>query len=202
LYQIIKVKVEAAHYLKGFVPDGVESSYVWSAYYLDDASYYQLITLVDMPGLSKFLPIIAFSIPFFALFRLAKFNIDPRQSEGFIGLPTPAATLFFVGISMLIVNSFNTTLFGEIPTAFLFNPYLLSTLSVIVGILMVSELPMFSLKFKSFGWSGNEIRYIFLTICVILLATLFLWGLPIIIVLYVILSIINNLLTKSAKDEI
>lgn len=158
----------------------------------------------------KFLPFIAFLIPVFALFRLAKFNLDTRQSDAFIGLPTPAMTLFFAVLPIL----FNSTYVGvldasihlsswEVLTAkSLSSPYTLAILSVIFAILMVVELPLFALKFKHFKWSGNEIRYIFLTLSVVLLATLFLWAIPLIVILYVILSLINTQIRKAKTDEI
>lgn len=145
---------------------------------------------------------VALVVPFFALFRLAKFNIDDRQSENFIGLPTPAMTLFFAGIPLMCMLSFASFEIQFVLTAFILDPYVLLVLTLGLSYAMVAELPLFSLKFKSFGWKGNEIRYIFLTISVVMLATLFWWALPLIILLYVILSLIDNLFKKSAKDEI
>ena len=76
------------------------------------------------------------------------------------------------------------------------NPWVLLTLSLIFSILMVVELPLFALKFKHFKFKENEIRYIFLTISILLLATLFFWAIPLIIILYVILSLINTRIAK------
>ena len=152
----------------------------------------------------QFLPYLAFIIPVFALFRLAKFNLDTRQTSSFIGLPTPAMTIFIASLPILIDEGYHH--YGTwqfiVVTDWIMNPYFLIGSSVILSILMVVELPLFALKFKHFKFKGNEIRYIFLTISIILLATLFVWALPIIILLYIILSVINNLTKKQSKDEI
>lgn len=151
-----------------------------------------------------FLPFFAFLIPVFALFRLAKFNLDTRQSDAFIGLPTPAMTLFFAVMPLLILSTIKGVLVGEIAlidwrftaVEILLNPYVMAVLILVMSVLMVSELPLFALKFKHGKWKGNEIRYIFLTVSAVLLATLFFWALPLIIILYLILSIINRQIAK------
>jgi CDP-diacylglycerol--serine O-phosphatidyltransferase len=149
-------------------------------------------------------------IPVFALFRLANFNIDTRQSESFIGLPTPGMTLLFGVLPLLFYEAHNGILLGEIHLdswqfiigKFLANPWVLITLTITFSILMVVELPLFALKFKHFKFKGNEIRYIFLTLSVLLLATLFFWAIPLIIILYVILSLINTQIKKNTQNEI
>lgn len=141
--------------------------------------------------------LIAFIIPVFALFRLAKFNIDTRQSDSFIGVPTPAMTLFFAAIPLMIQHqsyAWQESITGYV----LMNPYFLAGAALIMSILMVVELPLFALKFKNFKWKGNEIRFIFLTICGVLLITLLWWSLPLIIILYVLLSLV----LKPKKNEI
>jgi CDP-diacylglycerol--serine O-phosphatidyltransferase len=198
MFHLIEHKVLGAHFLRGFYPMEVEYSYQWSSIALKNLAWYQEISLFVMPGLSKFLPLAALAIPFFAMFRLAKFNIDEHQKDGFIGLPTPAATIVVLGLSLLIANSFNQTAFGSWPTFMLFNQYFLVLMSLVLGIMMVVPIQLFSLKFSSFGLKGNEIRYVFLTISLILLATLFCWALPLIILLYIFLSLFNNLSKKSA----
>ena len=152
----------------------------------------------------QYLPFSAFIIAVIALFRLAKFNLDTRQTSSFIGLPTPAMTLFIAALPLMIKDGFENgiTWKREFASDILLNPYFLIGTSLVLSILMLVELPLFALKFKNFKWSGNEIRYIFLTISAILLATLFVWALPLIILLYIILSLINNLTKKSVKDEI
>lgn len=150
------------------------------------------------------LPYLAFLIPVFALFRLAKFNLDTRQSSSFIGLPTPAMTIFIAALPLMIKEGFENIGTWKFKFAYevLLNPFFLIGTSLLLSILMLTELPLFALKFKDFKFKGNEIRYIFLTISVGLLATLYAWALPIIILLYIILSVVNNLTKKQSKDEI
>ncbi len=145
-----------------------------------------------------FLPYLGLIIPVFALFRLAKFNLDTRQSDSFIGLPTPAMTLFFASLPLLILSDAarNSDFYFEIVANIILNPWFLASSAIIMSILMVVELPLFALKFKHFKFKGNEIRYIFLTISILLLATLFFWAIPLIIILYVILSLINTRIAK------
>ena len=105
----------------------------------------------DMDASIKFLPFAALFIPFMSMFRLAKFNLDTRQSESFIGVPTPLNTLFFMFFPLCLTVYFedwknNMGIFQQI-----FNPYLLVGLIVIMSLLLVAEIPLFSLKFKQFG---------------------------------------------------
>lgn len=152
----------------------------------------------------------AFLLPVFALFRLAKFNLDIRQADSFIGVNTPAMTLFFAAFPLILSQSIGEFSHGIADhmslhfqlVSFISNPYFLAISSLIFSLLMVSEIPLFALKFKKFGWKGNEIRWIFLTLAVVMLATLFFWAIPLIIILYVILSLINTQFTKHKKNEI
>ncbi|MFT5824007.1 MAG: CDP-diacylglycerol--serine O-phosphatidyltransferase [Crocinitomix sp.] len=164
----------------------------------------EVAELNDGGFIFKYFPYLAFLIPVFALFRLAKFNLDTRQSDSFIGLPTPAMTLFFAVIPLLVTSAYYGLMEGEYHfqswqvemADFLLSPAFLCISTIIMSILMVVELPLFALKFKDFKFKGNEIRYIFLTISILLLATLFFWAIPLIIILYVILSLINTQIAK------
>lgn len=130
-----------------------------------------------------YLPYVAFIMAAFSALRLAKFNLDERQAMGFIGLPTPANALFW---GALIVGA------GDWLTS---SPYLYYAVLVSVFVscyLLVAEIPMFALKFKHWGWKGNEIKYIFLLTCIPLLAFLGIGGLAAIIAWYIILSIATN----------
>lgn len=140
---------------------------------------------------TNFLCFAGLVIPFFSLFRLAKFNIDTRQSESFIGLPTPANTIFFTSFPLLMAYHFNSNTESKM-LDFILTPWVLVTLTVIMSLLLVAELPLFALKFKHFKWKGNEIRFLFLGACLILIPLLFAWAIPIIIILYLILSVIEN----------
>ena len=128
------------------------------------------------------LPMIHFSAFIMAAFsglRLAKFNLDERQSMGFIGLPTPANALFW---GALIVGG------GDYIATLPYAEYLVVAGFLISSYLLVSEIPMFALKFKTWGWKGNEIKYIFLLTCIPLLLLLQVSGLAAIIAWYVLLS--------------
>ena len=135
---------------------------------------------------TNYLPYIAFLIPLFSAYRLAKFNIDSRQSDSFIGLPTPANALFFISIPFIVE-------YGEGFVYDLIYEKGVIVISVIVlSLLMISELKLIALKFKSTRWSENKYRYILIVSTVILLLLLGFEAVPIILILYLILSIINN----------
>ena len=157
--------------------------------------------LVNVNSVSL-VPLTAFVIPFFSLFRLAKFNIDTRQSESFIGLPTPANTLFFMTFPLLISpNSIETNESNEL-ILLAMQPIIIIPIMVIMSLMLVAELPLFALKFKSFKWKGNEIRFVFLISCGILISILLIWSIPFIVLLYLLLSFIQNILRKSREHEI
>ena len=125
---------------------------------------------------------LAFIMAAFSALRLAKFNLDERQALGFIGLPTPANALFW---GALIGGLHGNQLYFEG-----------MEWCIIVGIfissyLLISEIPMFALKFKTWGWKGNEIKYIFLLTCIPMLF-MGIFGLAAIIAWYVILSAVNT----------
>lgn len=150
-----------------------------------------------LQGYWSVLPFIAFIIPVMSMFRLAKFNLDTRQTDSFIGLPTPANTLFFASFPLILIQLKGSTSGWKIWISdLILNPWFLIIAAVIMSILLVAELPLFALKFKSFGWNGNEIRYIFLTLCAVMLATLWWLAIPLIIILYILLSLIQNLRTR------
>ena len=135
-----------------------------------------------------FVPFLAFLIAAFSALRLAKFNLDERQALGFIGLPTPANALFW---GALIANlNFHRWLEPYmIPNFWL---YVILVLIPISCYLLVSEILMFALKFKTWGWKGNEVKYIFLLTCIPLLLLLDTLGIAAIIAWYVVLSVITN----------
>ena len=147
-------------------------------------------------------PFFALIIPFFSLFRLAKFNIDTRQSESFIGLPTPANTIFFMAFPLLLSQYGGTTGWEHDLIMWLIQPVVLIPVIVVMSVLLVSELPLFALKFKHFKWKGNGTRYVFLISCGILISTLLIWSIPIIVLLYLILSFIQYILRKNRAHEI
>lgn len=144
---------------------------------------------------AEYLPFVAFLMAAFSGLRLAKFNIDERQTTTFIGLPTPANALFWASLSVAIKNS------GDILSTSWIAP------TMVVGMLvsswlLVCEVPMFALKFKSFALKDNVVRYGFVAMSAFLLLALGWVGFSAIIVLYVLTSIANNVIgTKIAKEE-
>lgn len=149
----------------------------------------------------QYLPFVALIIPFFALFRLAKFNIDERQTDRFIGVPTPTATIFFAFFPLYFW--FELQNWGHQSTFIytVFDCYSLSIISVLFSILMIVELPLIALKFKNSKWSGNQYRYILLLISLISIPLFLIWAIPIIIILYLILSIIENFQFKQHEIQ-
>ena len=136
---------------------------------------------------TELLPFTVFIMAAFSALRLAKFNLDERQTLGFIGLPTPANALFW---GSLIVGA------GDwMKTAPVIGPNL--SLVILGGVfiscyLLVSEIPMFALKFKTWGWKGNDVKYVFLLTCIPILLLLGISGLAVIIAWYVLLSIVSS----------
>jgi len=137
------------------------------------------------------LPFIGFLLTLAAAFRLAKFNIDDRQSTSFIGLPTPAMALFVLSLPVILLYS-DTTFLNEL----IANKYFLITVTLILSVLMNAEIPLFSLKFKNFSLKNSAIEIIFITGSLILVIFLKFVAIPSIILFYVFLSIIDNKLHK------
>ena len=145
----------------------------------------------------NFLLYFPFLIALFSAIRLAKFNIDDRQTISFLGLPTPANAIFWASAPLVIyfqecigfeslkfINTFLADLFK--------NPYVILSFSLIMSLLLVVELPLFSLKFNDFKWRNNKIRLIFIASSLLLLILLNVTALPIIIIIYIVFSIIHN----------
>ena len=140
------------------------------------------------------IPFLAFIMAAFSALRLAKFNLDERQALGFIGLPTPANALFW---GSLIVGLEKWSEDYSLFTTHDSLPYLVLCGTFISSYLLIAEIPMFALKFKTWGWKGNEVKYIFILSCIPLLLFLGVSGLAAIIAWYVILSIITTKKNKT-----
>ncbi len=148
----------------------------------------------DMYACGWFIAISAFLIAVFSALRLAKFNIDTRQSDSFIGLPTPANALF---ICSLVFTAQGNGYFAALTG----NLFFLLAIIVVFSYLLVAELPLFSLKFKSFDWKNNKIRYIFIGLSAIILIALQWTGLSIIILVYIILSVLVRILCNNKSSS-
>ena len=133
-------------------------------------------------------PLLGLLITLSACYRLAKFNLDTRQSESFIGLPTPAMSLFIVSLPLVQMHSdidFVKDLIG--------NNYFLIGITILFSFLMNSALRLFSLKFKNYGVRENLFKYILIVLSIILLMSVEYLAVPLIIVCYVLLSMIKNM---------
>lgn len=139
---------------------------------------------------------VPFLIPVFSAIRLAKFNIDTRQLDSFIGLPTPANALFIASIPFMLNQQIDWL------SAILLHQYFITFFPLLSAYMLVAELPLIALKFKHFGIKGNEFRYV-----LILLSTLFIIifqfaGVALAILVYILLSIIQQLLQRKNHDKI
>jgi CDP-diacylglycerol--serine O-phosphatidyltransferase len=169
----------------GVVPGIVMLQLLINAIDLDASGYFG----IDSYGATgSNLPYIGLLLTLGACYRLANFNIDTRQSDSFIGLPTPAMTLFV--ISLPLIAEFGTQLFF---VNLMCNEYFLIGITVLLTFLMNAEIPLFALKFKTFGFKENGLKYFFLLLSIILLVVFKFVAIPLIIFIYVMLSVINNL---------
>lgn len=139
---------------------------------------------------------VALLIPLFAAYRLAKFNLDTRQSHSFLGLPTPSNALVWasVGFCFCCPHWAQLAIF-PVKLAFLFSPYgviALMVLAFIGCVLMVSEIPMFGLKFKNLRWADNKVRFIFLLSSAAIILFFGIIGISLVICWYVILSLVTR----------
>ncbi|WP_155810471.1 phosphatidylcholine/phosphatidylserine synthase [Polaribacter sp. Hel_I_88] len=134
---------------------------------------------------------IGFLLTLGACYRLAKFNLDTRQTDSFIGLPTPAMCLFV--ISLPLIQEYSEVEFAQ---NLISNNYFLIAITLVLTYLMNAELPLFSLKFKDASFKKNWIIYLFLLISLALILLINYLSIPIIITLYVVLSIFKNLTPK------
>ena len=142
--------------------------------------------LLEESPLSQY-SFMALVIPIFSAYRLAKFNVDENQNENFIGLPTPANCLVFISIPLI------TTFNSESTIAYLFKiPEILLIITILMSLALVSRINMFSLKFKNLKFQDNKFRFFIITMSIILLTWLEFSAIPIIILLYILMSIVKR----------
>lgn len=148
---------------------------------------------------SNLLPFFCFIISAFSALRLAKFNLDERQTTSFIGLATPAMTILTVGtialFDPLIADQYNTAWLAPAIN----NIWVLLIYVAVMSWLMISEIPMFSLKFHDLKWKGNEPRFILLIAGVVFLVIFQLAAIPLIMLLYIIMSLIIAIKNRVQK---
>ena len=128
---------------------------------------------------------LGFLLTIFSALRLAKFNIDERQTSSFIGLPTPANAIFWAGIALAFSSWF------------IAHPLGLLGLTVLFSYLLVAEIPMFSLKFKNLNWKENKLQFVFLGGCLLLIVFLLQKAIAPLILWYIVLSVVQIFTPKS-----
>jgi CDP-diacylglycerol--serine O-phosphatidyltransferase len=144
----------------------------------------------------EWMKFVALLMPALSSYRLAKFNLDERQTSSFIGLPTPANAMVWAayGIILSVSDPSRLLLFswfdGRALVELMSNPWFIGVLSVAMSISLVLEVPLFALKFKNFYWADNKVRYLFLGIDLLLLLFLGVYAVLVIIFFYVLLSIV------------
>jgi len=150
----------------------------------------------------KYLPLTALFIPFMSMFRLAKFNLDTRQTDSFIGVPTPLNTLFFMFFPLVLMVDFDSWKNQDSIHLYLMNTYFLMALVFSMSLLLVAEIPLLALKIKSFAWKGNEFRYVFILLSISFILIFLVWSIPLIVFLYLIISLIENSFKKKKQHEV
>lgn len=138
-----------------------------------------------------FLPILGLAITLASAYRLAKFNVDTEQQTFFKGLPTPANALLIISLPLIIEFQNNDAI-----NAIILNKYFLLAVTILSCWLLNSGIKLFALKFKNWNFKDNATRYIFILLCVVLLVVLKFAAIPVIILLYISMSVLNNLTSK------
>ena len=149
------------------------------------------VTIDDLTLLNVFYLASPFLLVVFSALRLAKFNIDTRQTTSFIGLPTPANAILLASLPVVMITTSRMEYYFII-----LNLKFLIPLIYIECFLLVSPIPMFSLKFKNLGLKDNLIRYIFILMVIVTIIFLKIVALPLVIIIYIFLSIINAIISK------
>lgn len=175
----------AARMLKAYSPMGKELDSLADMVSFGLAPATVAFSLLYGSELPHWLAFGGFVLAVFSALRLAKFNIDERQTTSFIGMPTPANAIFWTGLGY----SFSTFMTQ--------NSWLVLLLVVIMSGLLVAEIPMFSLKFKNLKWSGNQIQFVFLGFSVLMLVIFRLNAFAPIIAGYILISVISAVLSKN-----
>ncbi|MCZ8354936.1 MAG: CDP-diacylglycerol--serine O-phosphatidyltransferase [Cyclobacteriaceae bacterium] len=141
----------------------------------------QMFLLLEQQTLPPGISYLAILIAVFSALRLAKFNIDTRQTQSFIGVPTPANALFITALPFLPL----------VVQDFVFTPYVLVGLTVLTSLWLVAEFELFALKFSNFTWRDNKTRFTFLILAALLLVLFQAGAMAPIIILYVFISLVQ-----------
>lgn len=154
--------------------------------------FHQMQTMTDVfsmggwnVGFKNYVPLFGLLIVVASAYRLAKFNVDSRQTSGFIGLPTPANALLILSLPLILDLQYS-----ELAVAIILNKWFLLGLTLLSCYLLNAEISLFALKFKTWDFRSNKIRYLFLIFSLVLLILLQFLAFPLIILLYVLMSLI------------
>jgi len=143
---------------------------------------------------ATYLPYLGFIITLGSCYRLAKFNIDERQTDSFIGLPTPANAIFIMSLPLVLQHTDSLLLLEALVT-----PWVLLVITFFSAFMLNAEIPLFSLKIKNFSLRNNAVQLIFLALSILLLAFLQYTGIPLVIILYILMSVISNARQKNVS---
>lgn len=179
----------AARILKAYSAMGKELDSLADVVSFGVAPGVLIFSLINESALPDWMAFVGFIVPVFSALRLAKFNIDVRQTSSFIGMPTPANALFWAGMGY----SFSDLLID--------NGLLTIVLAIVFCLFLVSEVPMFSLKFKNLSLKNNWVQYLFLVGSVALIVYFQTKALALIIAWYLVLSAIIAVFSKKAKNQ-
>lgn len=140
-----------------------------------------LYTMIREVSTSEYLPYLGFVVTVFSALRLAKFNIDERQTSDFIGVNTPMNTFLIVSLPFI----------GQIYPQYIYNIYVLAGVTLLTSILLVSELKLFSMKLNSLKWEVNKYKYLFLILSLVLVLWMEVLAIPLVFVLYILFSLLH-----------
>ncbi|OHT44586.1 MULTISPECIES: phosphatidylcholine/phosphatidylserine synthase [Flavobacterium] len=170
--------------LADMVTSGVVPGYVMYSLFLKSADPNNEVALTIVPFLG-------FIVTLGSCYRLANFNIDTRQTDSFIGLPTPANALFILSLPLVIDFSDSLFIFEMLT-----NHWVLLGITLCSAYILNAEIPLFALKIKKFTVKDNVLQIVFLLICLVLVVLLQYMAIPLIIIIYVLLSVVNNIFLK------
>lgn len=165
---------------------GIEHSWSSGGENIDVLGYIKLVTFKD-----SLLPLLGLCITLASAYRLAKFNIDTEQQTFFKGLPTPANALLILSLPLIVEFQNNDSI-----NALILNTWFLIGLTIFSCWLLNAKLKLFALKFKTFSFRPNATRYTFVVLCLILLIVLNFTAIPLIIILYLLMSVLDHFITK------
>lgn len=146
-------------------------------------------------GVEIYLPFLGLFIAVAAAYRLAKFNVDMRQTDQFIGMPTPAISIWTLSIPLIL-----TFQHSEFLENLFLNVYFLIAFTLFVSILMNIEIRLFALKFKNWSWQDNKIRFSFLMLTVLSIVLFKFIAIPLILILYIVLSLLSESIENKSKS--